>query len=403
MRRISTLFSSIALAALLLAACGGGATSTNVVESPPPVTIDATDEMTEVPTEGPTEAPMTTETPGVPVTGDVNPARLSNQLDFSVWSQEGEQIGDVEDMVLDMDNSSVMYVVVGAGGFLGIGERDVLVPWEMLLLQSGAGDTTGGQQNAFILQSDVDTFSNAPDIDLSTTLPGIGEPATDWDIDIRNYWEGGGSSETEATPAAEETVDPNATAVMPPEGDATATGEPVEATATAGTGEDTSDAEPQALQGVMLASDVLDAIVILGTAGEETEDQATAVPEATADPSMTATPGTGDGTGDATATTDAGLGIGTDEVTATVDDAIVDTESGDLLYLVVNAAFDDGDRWIPIPLSAFQWNPAEEGFVLNADAVMLQEAPFVNVDQFPDTTVSGWNSEFDAFWQNAVP
>jgi sporulation protein YlmC with PRC-barrel domain len=390
MRRISTLFSSITLAALLLIACGGGATSTNVVESPPPVTIDATDEMTEVPTEAPTEAPMTTETPGVPVTGDVNPARLSNQLDFSVWSQDGEEIGDVEDMVLDMDNSSVMYVIVGAGGFLGIGERDVLVPWEMLELQSGTGEATGGQQNAFILQSDVDTFSNAPDVDLSSVLPGIGEPATDWDIDIRNYWEGGGSSETEATPAAEDTVDPNATAVMPPDGEATTTEEPVEATATAGTGEDTSVGEPQALQGVMLASDVLGATVTLGTTGE----QATAVPEATADPGMTATPDTGD---------DTGLGVGTDEVNATVEDVIVDPEAGDLLYFVVSAVFDDGDRWIPIPLRAFQWNPVEEDFVLNADATLLQDAPFVEVDQFPDTTVSGWNSEFDAFWQNTAP
>jgi sporulation protein YlmC with PRC-barrel domain len=100
------------------------------------------------------------------VTGDVNPARLSNQLDFSVWSQDGEQIGEVEDMVLDLDNTRVAYVVVGTGGFLDLGEREIFVSWDFLQLQTGTGDTTGGQQNAFILQGDLEVFRNAPDFDL---------------------------------------------------------------------------------------------------------------------------------------------------------------------------------------------------------------------------------------------
>src|SRR5215211_7432363 len=200
MRKLSIVLSMSVLAALVLAACGGGATSTNVVESPPPVTANATEDTgaaTESPAEGTTEATqegITTEMPGVPVTGDVNPARLSNQLDFTVWSQDGEQIGEVEDMVLDLDNTQVLYVVVGTGGFLDLGEREILVPWNSLQLQSGAGDTTGGQQNAFILQSDVDTFSNAPDFDLNANLPAVGQPAGDWDLDIRNFWESGGAS-----------------------------------------------------------------------------------------------------------------------------------------------------------------------------------------------------------------
>ena len=32
---------------------------------------------------------------------------------------------------------------------------------------------------------------------------------------------------------------------------------------------------------------------------------------------------------------------------------------------------------------------------------MLQGAPFFEDGQFPDTTTSGWNSEFDTFWQNS--
>src|SRR5215211_7429416 len=236
MRKLSIVLSMSVLAALVLAACGGGATSTNVVESPPPVTANATEDTgaaTESPAEGTTEATqegITTEMPGVPVTGDVNPARLSNQLDFTIWNQDGEQIGEVDDMVLDLDNTQVMYVVVGTGGFLDLGERDILVPWNSLQLQTGTGDTTGGQQNAFILQSDMDVFSNAPDFDLGVNLPQAGQSANDWDTDIRNYWESGGATGgTANTPAAGDTASPEMTATGTGQGtgtgQATATGQ----------------------------------------------------------------------------------------------------------------------------------------------------------------------------------
>src|SRR6187455_2840536 len=107
MRKYSILLSMLVLVAVVLTACGGGATSTNVVESPPPVTVDSTEDISGTATESPTDVMTTTETPGVPVTGDVNPARLSNQLDFTVWSQDGEQIGEVDDMILDLDNTRV--------------------------------------------------------------------------------------------------------------------------------------------------------------------------------------------------------------------------------------------------------------------------------------------------------
>jgi sporulation protein YlmC with PRC-barrel domain len=323
----------------------------------------------------------------VPVTGDVNPARISNQLDFSVWSQDGEQIGDVEDMVLDLDNTRVAYVVVGTGGFLDLGERTILVPWESLALQTGTGDTTGGQQNAFVLQTDVDTFSNTPDFDLGT-LPEMGQAAGDWDVDIRNYWQGGGAG-TANTPAA---------------GDATATGEAtVQATATVGTDQATAPAatapatsEGQTLQGVVLASEVLGSSINWGAAGQGTgtgTDQGQA----------TATAGTGDATAtpESTATAEAGS-AGTDQgnTSGTIEDMIVDTADGNILYIVVTAAFAEGERWIPVPLNQFQWNGTAGAFTLNVDASVLQTAPSFQNGQFPDTSAAGWNAEIDTFWQN---
>jgi len=398
MRKISVLLSMMVLVAMVLTACGGGATSTNVVESPPPITVDVTEDLsgtaTESATEAPTDVGATTETPGVPVTGQVNPARLSNQLDFNVWSQDGEQIGEVDDMVLDLDNSQIAYVLVGTGGFLDLGERDVLVPWNSLQLQTGTGETTGGQENAFILQTDVDVFRNAPDLDLSANLPQAGQPSGDWDVDIRTYWESGGATGgTANTPAADMT----ATGTTPDTSQATATGEAGQGTGLAtetltaeeGTGENLAGG--QALQGVVLATDVLDSTITLSPGqGQATADpNATAVPNATVDPNATATTVAGQ---------EQGQGVG--NIEGTIDDLIVAVDTGEIQYAVVDVTLDEGQRWIPVPLSSIQWDAASGAFVINANPATFREAPFFENGQYPDTSMSGWNTEFDTFWQN---
>lgn len=432
MRNKSILLSILVLSAMVLSACGGGATSTNVVESPPPLTVESTETMEA--TEMPTEVGTATTEPGVPITGDVNPARVSNQLDFPVLSQDGEQVGDVDDMILDLDNRSVAYVIVTVTG-----GATVAVPWDSLTLQTGdagtgeavsppSGDATAAPEatatgeataegtataepaatepaatadagtgimtgeNAFVLEVDQEMLNSAPAFDPNA-LPQIGQPAGDWDASIRSFWEGGGAAvDATGTPSGDATAAPEATA------ESTATAEPA-ATADAGAGTGTGQAQP--LQGVMLASEVIGSTITLGT-GMGT-DQATAVPGADGGDTgvATATPGTG--TDGATATADAGAGTGTDttqNMTATVEDLIVDTTVGNILYLVVNTSLDAGEeRWIPVPLGMFQWD-GMGGFILNADGTMLQNAPFFQDGQFPDTTMPDWNSEFDSFWQN---
>lgn len=397
MRRISLLFSTLILA-LVLVACGGGATSTNVAGSPPPVTVDATGDMsgtaTESPTDGTaTEEGTTTETPGVPVTGDVNPARISQQLDFTVWSQDGEQIGDVNDMVLNLDDPRVAYVIVGTGGFLDLGERDILVPWNSLELQTGTGETTGGQQNAFVLHGDVEVFRNAPDFDLGT-LPEMGQPAADWDVDIRTYWESGGATGgTANTPAADATATQGTDQVTEPAATDQGT-----ATADAGAGQ----GQAQALQGLVLASEVLGSTVTLGTQGQGAgTGTGTGQGTPTADPNAGAGQGTAAPVGTAeTATADPGLGTGAGNTTGTIEDMLTDVDTGDILYIVVTATLAAEERWIPVPLGLFQWDGTNGAFNLNSDATVLQNAPFFANGQFPDTTTAGWNADIDTFWQN---
>lgn len=47
----------------------------------------------------------------------------------SVFNENDEKVGDVEDIVIASDGQS-MYLLIGAGGFLGMGSKDVAVPFD---------------------------------------------------------------------------------------------------------------------------------------------------------------------------------------------------------------------------------------------------------------------------------
>jgi sporulation protein YlmC with PRC-barrel domain len=52
----------------------------------------------------------------------------------AVYNDNNERIGDVNDLIISRNNSS--FVVIGVGGFLGIGEHDVAVPLSHIRHQS---------------------------------------------------------------------------------------------------------------------------------------------------------------------------------------------------------------------------------------------------------------------------
>lgn len=419
MRKIMMLLSTLALISMLLVACAGEATETSAPATDFPTLEEPTVGATEEPVGTATGAATEEGTPvgGIPVTGEEDPSRLSNQLDYNVWNQNGEQIGEVNDMIVDLDNTRISYVIVGTGGFLEIGERDILVPWNSLTLQTEGGDMTGGEQFAFILQADQQLFENALDFDVSTGLPEMGQPAGDWDADLRNYWEGG--VVPAGTPATGELGTP-ATGT----GTDTGTGTPDAGTGTTATqgAVGTADANATAqhgtgetvtgeLQGVVLASELLGSTVTVGAGGEVMPGTDMNTPDATngntngavgtGTPDATNSNGNAN-TNDAQGTPAAGTdttGLQGDVTTGTIDDVLVDVNTGDILYIVLNATFPDGDRWIPVPLSQFQWDANNASFVLDTDQAMLNEAPFFPEGQYPSTLEDGWDADYSIYWQ----
>ncbi|MFT4278236.1 MAG: PRC-barrel domain-containing protein [Rhodopseudomonas sp.] len=57
--------------------------------------------------------------------------RASKMIGLNVYNQGNEKLGDINEILLD-NQGRVQAVVIGVGGFLGVGERDVAVAFDKL-------------------------------------------------------------------------------------------------------------------------------------------------------------------------------------------------------------------------------------------------------------------------------
>src|ERR687892_1491784 len=62
-------------------------------------------------------------------------------LDHDVYDRDREKIGTVKDLYVDTEEGEVRFLDVGAGGFLGLGEKHFMVPMEVVTDTSGGGAT----------------------------------------------------------------------------------------------------------------------------------------------------------------------------------------------------------------------------------------------------------------------
>jgi sporulation protein YlmC with PRC-barrel domain len=71
-----------------------------------------------------------------------------------VVNPQRENLGKVEEVMLDSASGRVAYAVLSFGGFLGMGDKLFAVPWHALNYDP--------QQEAFVLNADKKFLENAP-------------------------------------------------------------------------------------------------------------------------------------------------------------------------------------------------------------------------------------------------
>jgi sporulation protein YlmC with PRC-barrel domain len=74
-----------------------------------------------------------------------------------VYNQDGEDLGDIKEIMIDTIKGPVSYAVLSFGGILGIGEKLFAVPWEALKLDP--------ENKRFLLNVDKYRLKDAPGLD----------------------------------------------------------------------------------------------------------------------------------------------------------------------------------------------------------------------------------------------
>ncbi|MFN3892120.1 MAG: PRC-barrel domain-containing protein [Beijerinckiaceae bacterium] len=61
--------------------------------------------------------------------------RAADLRDADIYTADNQKVGDIDDLLLDQ-RGNIIAIVVGVGGFLGIGEKNVAIPFESLEIQN---------------------------------------------------------------------------------------------------------------------------------------------------------------------------------------------------------------------------------------------------------------------------
>jgi hypothetical protein len=96
---------------------------------------------------------------------------------MDVRNAADQNMGDVEDVVLDRNSGSIAYAVVSFGGFLGMGDKLFAVPWSSL--------KTSADGKSFVLDVPKERLEKAPGFDKNN-WPNMSDPQ--WATEIRTFY-----------------------------------------------------------------------------------------------------------------------------------------------------------------------------------------------------------------------
>lgn len=108
----------------------------------------------------------------------------STLIGDKVTNAQNENLGKVEDLMVDLESGRVAYCVLSFGGFLGMGEKLFAVPWRALTLDA--------EEHAFVLNVTKERLKDAPgfdkddwpdltDRDLRSRIYGFYDVRPDWE------------------------------------------------------------------------------------------------------------------------------------------------------------------------------------------------------------------------------
>jgi len=94
-----------------------------------------------------------------------------------VVNRAGEDLGKLDEIMIDIPTGRIAYAVLSFGGFLGVGNKLFAIPWSRLAVDE--------VNKRMILDVDKDTLERAPGFDKDT-WPDMSDPS--WGAQIHSYY-----------------------------------------------------------------------------------------------------------------------------------------------------------------------------------------------------------------------
>jgi sporulation protein YlmC with PRC-barrel domain len=88
------------------------------------------------------------------ISGHTSAVRAKKVLGTKVSDTAGNKIGQIEDVILDKQSNSILFAVVGFGGFLGMAEKYHPIPWSSLDFDP--------EENAYVVSFTREQLEAAP-------------------------------------------------------------------------------------------------------------------------------------------------------------------------------------------------------------------------------------------------
>ena len=98
----------------------------------------------------------------------LNNSMAGSLIGRTVRNSAGENLGKVEDLVIDPSTGAISFAVLSFGGLLGVGDKLVAIPWSALELSSG--------RDYVLLNVDKNVLVHAPSFDRNH-WPDTSDPA----------------------------------------------------------------------------------------------------------------------------------------------------------------------------------------------------------------------------------
>ena len=119
------------------------------------------------------------------VSGHTSAIRAKKVLGTKVTDTSGNKIGQIEDIILDKNSNSILFAVVGFGGFLGMNEKYHPIPW--------SGMDYDPTEGAYLVNYTKEQLEAAPSGSIEELTRDDGLAFRDRTYDYykaRRYWEG---------------------------------------------------------------------------------------------------------------------------------------------------------------------------------------------------------------------